>query len=142
MSARGVPAEQTMRFVIGFALVSLAVPVLFPGSFWLVFAAFCCFELCCGVYFPCQGILRSRYIAEDTRTGVMNLFRVPLNAIVVLVLTRAKDLGNQSVFAICAVALLAAAACQSLLIADPRAKASEYEMVDVRAEEEAGEHAV
>jgi hypothetical protein len=54
-----------------------------------VVLAFLIFEVCCGIYFPCFGTLRGMYIPEDRRAAVMNFFRVPLNALVVIVLIKA-----------------------------------------------------
>ena len=51
-----------------------------------LFWAFNVFELCCGIYFPLIGTLRSKIVPEQTRASVMNIFRIPLNLMVVLIL--------------------------------------------------------
>jgi hypothetical protein len=38
------------------------------------------------VFWPALGTMRSKYIPEQTRATIMNFFRVPLNAIVVIIL--------------------------------------------------------
>jgi hypothetical protein len=43
---------------------------------------------CCGIYWPALGTMRSRYIPEEVRATMMNIFRVPLNVIVVAVLIK------------------------------------------------------
>lgn len=67
-----------------FALASfcLAVPWL-SSNFYCTLAAFCCFEWCCGCYFPQIAMLRSTHLAEKARTSIISLFRVPLNCLVV-----------------------------------------------------------
>ena len=47
-----------------------------------------------------------RYIPEDTRAAVMNIFRIPLNAFVVLVLIKVKFMPIEVVFGICTAAHL------------------------------------
>jgi MFS transporter, MFS domain-containing protein family, molybdate-anion transporter len=69
------------------ALIAFIVPVMYSEHV-IAFFAFNLFELCCGFYFPTAGVLRSRYIPEEARATIMNLFRVPLNLIVVVVLTK------------------------------------------------------
>ena len=56
----------------------------------LCLAAFCVFELCCGIYFPCMGVMRGKYIPEEVRATMMNIFRVGLNLVVVLVLANVR----------------------------------------------------
>ena len=48
------------------------------------------FEAACGIYFPSMGIIKSKYVPEEVRATVYNIFRIPLNFIVVLVLANLK----------------------------------------------------
>lgn len=48
--------------------------------------AFCVFEGCVGVFWPSMMALRAHYVPEHMRSTIMNIFRVPLNAFVCLVL--------------------------------------------------------
>lgn len=50
-----------------------------------------------------MGILRSKFIPEDSRTTTMNLFRVPLNLIVVLTLMKVDTMPYFISFYVCAV---------------------------------------
>ncbi|KAJ3208746.1 Molybdate-anion transporter [Entophlyctis luteolus] len=52
----------------------------------LLFASFNLFEFSVGLYFPAIGTVRSMYIPEKVRSSVLNVFRIPLNLIVVIVL--------------------------------------------------------
>lgn len=71
---------------------------------WASPRMFLLFEVACGMFFPTYGTLRSKYIPEETRAAVMNLYRIPLNAFVILVLIKVKNLPVETVFTICACA--------------------------------------
>lgn len=65
------------------AVGSMAVPtVMF--EFWPVFIAFLVFESTVGMFNCCGGMLRSKYFPDKIQSSVMSVFRVPLNALVVL----------------------------------------------------------
>jgi hypothetical protein len=89
------------------------------------------FEVCCGLFWPLMGMQRSETIPEDIRSTVlhssshitrhtshvtrhtsqvMNLFRLPLNIFVVVVLS--KERHPSLVLMICAAALALASALQ------------------------------
>jgi hypothetical protein len=53
------------------------------------------FESCVGMYFPAIGKLRSKYFPDSHRSVVMNLFGIPLNAMVVSVFLSIERLGVQ-----------------------------------------------
>jgi MFS family permease len=69
----------------------------------VLFLIFCMFEFICGVMFPTYGALRSVYIEEEHRTTVMNIFRIPLNVFVVILLLNKRNLTISQTFGICAV---------------------------------------
>jgi len=50
------------------------------------FVAFMIFEFCVGLYFPSVGELKSELVPEHVRATMYNLYRVPLNAVVVTLL--------------------------------------------------------
>jgi hypothetical protein len=56
-------------------------------------ASFFAFEGCVGMYFPSIGTLRSKYVPDSHRSVIMNLFGIPLNALVVGVFLSIKKLG-------------------------------------------------
>ncbi len=41
--------------------------------------AFLLFELTVGMFYPSYGSIKSQNIPEEVRSGVMNIFRIPLN---------------------------------------------------------------
>ena len=65
----------------------------------LVFAVY---EICCGIYYPSVASVRARGIPESSRTTVMNWFRVPLNACVVIVLLALEGISEKARFLGCA----------------------------------------
>mmetsp|Transcript_17460 Transcript_17460/g.54937 ORF Transcript_17460/g.54937 Transcript_17460/m.54937 type:complete len:144 (+) Transcript_17460:1-432(+) len=69
----------------------------------LCFAAFCIFELCVGVYFPSVGVLKSSIVPERVRGTIYNLYRVPLNGVVVAALL--TNMSIAQVYTFCAVLL-------------------------------------
>lgn len=69
------------------------------------------FESCVGMYFPTIGTLRSKYFPDSHRSVVMNLFGIPLNAMVVTVFLSIEKLGVQGALAVSTSALAVATAC-------------------------------
>lgn len=84
------------------------------GHLRVCFAAFMLFEFCVGVYFPSIGVLKSEIVPEQVRGTMYNIYRVPLNAIVVVLLL--GHISMTTCFQLCA-CLLAAALCSMTAIA-------------------------
>jgi len=103
---------------VSFGMVSQFVGQTFsdadpaPGHHLVsILLAFLLFEFAIGVYFPSVGILKSEVVPERIRSTVYNIYRVPLNAVVVGLLL--SDMPLFSCYALCAcllgVAFVAAA---------------------------------
>ena len=58
--------------------------ITFIGQLQLV--SFCVFEFAVGVFWPSMMKMRSQHVPEEMRATVINLFRIPLNAFVCVVL--------------------------------------------------------
>lgn len=71
------------------------------------FVSFLVFEFCCGVYFPSIGVLKSEVVPERIRGTMYNIYRVPLNGLVVLLLL--TELKMTRVFGLCALCMCTAA---------------------------------
>jgi hypothetical protein len=69
------------------------------------------FESCVGMYFPAIGTLRSKYFPDSHRSVVMNLFGIPLNAMVVSVFLSIERLGVQGALGVSTAALATALGC-------------------------------
>lgn len=87
----------------GIAAVSFVVSCVLIDHQLALFGAFVTFELSCGLMFPTYGSLRSMYIPDEHRTTIMNIFRIPLNVFVILLLINKKFMSLQVVFGVCCV---------------------------------------
>jgi uncharacterized membrane protein YsdA (DUF1294 family) len=66
-----------------FAVASIAMGmVAFSSSGDVAFSAMNLFEMCVGVYFPVMGTMKGAIVPEDKRAAIYNLYRIPLNFIV------------------------------------------------------------
>eukprot|EP00520_Triparma_pacifica_P001068 CAMPEP_0118667398 /NCGR_PEP_ID=MMETSP0785-20121206/19766_1 /TAXON_ID=91992 /ORGANISM="Bolidomonas pacifica, Strain CCMP 1866" /LENGTH=545 /DNA_ID=CAMNT_0006561851 /DNA_START=104 /DNA_END=1737 /DNA_ORIENTATION=+ len=72
--------------------------------------AFFMFEACVGVYFPFIGTLRSKTVPDSHRSVIMNIFGIPLNALVVAVFLGIKKLGVDGALKVSAASLCVASA--------------------------------
>jgi hypothetical protein len=113
--ARGFAAHDCLRVALALGALSLSAP-LWTTDWRVLFVAFLVFELACGLYFPSSGTLRGRVIPERSRSAVMNLFRLPLNALVVAVLLNIENMSSASTFAMLVAWLVAALAGQHILM--------------------------
>lgn len=112
--AFGFRVERFSTLVFGIAAMALAVPTFsFNHDYRL--AAFVVFEVCCGVFWPSLAVMRSHYIPCNVRASVMNLFRMPLNGIVVLVLANLDKLDEAHVFKVASSCMCLAAFAQFCL---------------------------
>eukprot|EP00636_Phaeomonas_parva_P006210 CAMPEP_0118866648 /NCGR_PEP_ID=MMETSP1163-20130328/10480_1 /TAXON_ID=124430 /ORGANISM="Phaeomonas parva, Strain CCMP2877" /LENGTH=471 /DNA_ID=CAMNT_0006800979 /DNA_START=76 /DNA_END=1491 /DNA_ORIENTATION=+ len=89
--------------VHGLAAASCITPVLLPLNVELMMLSFMLLETMVGMFYPAYGTLRGKYVPEAKRSAIMNLFRVPLNLFVVLVLGNVDSLSTSAVFALCLV---------------------------------------
>jgi len=78
----------------------------------IVLLGFVCFEFCCGLYFPSISSIKGKVVPERLRSTIYNMYRVPMNAIVLIVLL--TNISISTVFLVCWVLLgLASAATWS-----------------------------
>lgn len=83
--------EVVGRQVLAVATACHLVPVATPDPL-ARFLSFLLFELCVGMYFPMMGTLKGRVVPEESRSAIYNLYRVPLNGIVVIALWAKIDM--------------------------------------------------
>lgn len=99
--------------IMSFATMAMAASN--TGFLRTCFTAFLAFEFCCGVYFPSIGVVKSDIVPENVRGTMYNIYRVPLNAVVVGLL-----LGNVSMikcFGLCAILLTLAMGSMAVICA-------------------------
>merc|ERR1719487_2272462 len=65
----------------------------------LVFFLFLIFEFTVGVYWPAMGVIKSRIVPEEYRSTIYNIYRVPLNGVVLGVLL--SNISLTSAFTVC-----------------------------------------
>ena len=121
LAARPPPALY-MRDVFAVASLALAVPSVLVTNGYVTLGSFCAFEAVCGVYWPSMGIIKSKYVPEEVRATMYNIFRVPLNLIVVVVLYNLGSISDDAVFATCAFLLGGAAVLQHVFFAMVKAE--------------------
>ena len=89
--------ETMMSLVLAGGIAAMGIVVM-SSSVYICLFCFCFFEGTCGIYFPAMGMLKAEYIPDNTRSTIMNLARVPLNAIVCVTLIYVGSLGQTTVF--------------------------------------------
>lgn len=112
------PPELFMRNMYIFGVLAFTVTAV-SQNVWQIYAALLAFEVICGVYFPAMGTMRAKYVPEVTRSAIMNYFRLPLNIIVCVALSRNMD--NAMVFRMCAIMMTMAVVCQQRLFSVSKA---------------------
>lgn len=115
----GVRTETFTACMLGLATIAMGGSTLAASSsamsLWTIVAGFFAFEGCVGMYFPSIGTLRSKYVPDSHRGVIMNLFGIPLNALVVSVFLSMKRLGMTGALGISTGALGVATACMIAL---------------------------
>eukprot|EP00899_Mesostigma_viride_P006904 jgi/Mesvir1/16214/Mv08472-RA.1 len=123
------PPDRFLTWVFSCASALLLVPVLvaqlleLPGSAptpaagalggggQLKLIAFVAFEVCVGIFWPSIMKLRSQAIPEECRSTILNLFRVPLNLFVCIVLYNVGSFPIANMFGMCSTFLALASFC-------------------------------
>lgn len=95
------------------ATVSFAL-MAFSTSETQTFMAFLLFEMTVGTYFPTMGTMKSVIVPESKRAAIYNLYRIPLNCIVLFSLL--TDMTPKQSFTLCTCMLASATFLQTRLI--------------------------
>ena len=114
-----MPIEEISKYTFITAGAALFVPVV-TSNYTLITLGFLVFEGCVGMYFPAMGTLKSKIVPESQRSTIYNIFRIPLNVIVLAVLLTKMEMSTA--FVCCAVMLFGAAYCQFKLVENLRNK--------------------
>lgn len=84
--------------------------------FSVIVASFMLVEFCVGMFMPIAGTLRSKYVPDALQGGILNIFRLPLNAIVVSGTHATDVMKPASVFKLVSGAFFAASMLQATLL--------------------------
>ena len=104
--------EQLAVIVFGVATCAFFM-VIYAGSATSTFLAMNLFEMCVGMYFPSMGTMKGMIVPEDKRAAIYNLFRIPLNFIVLFSLL--TDLTPHVSFILCCTMMAVATVLQMKL---------------------------
>jgi hypothetical protein len=122
LTSKSVGSEVSASLIYFVASISMAVPAAclsgyFDGDcFPKIIVSFLVMEFCVGLFMPVAGTLRSKYVPDALQGSILNIFRLPLNAIVVAG-THATDVLDPSVvFAMVSGSLFLAALLQASLV--------------------------
>lgn len=79
---------ETEQVLLGTLVLGLGAHGVMLHAVWRdetrLLAAFIVFEIAVGLYFPAMGTLKSKVVPEECRTTIYNIYRIPLNIVVVL----------------------------------------------------------
>lgn len=126
--AKESSAEVCASFVYFLASASMALPVACvsaasspaPYCQELILGSFLVVELCVGLFMPVAGTLRSKYVPDSLQGAILNIFRLPLNAIVVSGTYATDHLEASLVFKLVSGCFLFAALLQATMIPQRR----------------------
>jgi hypothetical protein len=104
--------EQLAVIVFGVAAFAFLM-VVYSGGATTTFLAMNLFEVCVGMYFPSMGTMKGMIVPENKRAAIYNLFRIPLNFIVLFSLL--TDLTPRVSFILCGTMMIVATALQMKL---------------------------
>jgi len=112
---------------VAFAISAGAAGGGSEGHLRLILLSFLSFEFAVGVYFPSIGTLKSEIVPEQVRGTVYNLYRMPLNAVVVGLLL--SNIAPATCFKLNALLMFLAALCiRSVQAGLPRKKCSDEDL--------------
>jgi len=106
------PVEKLGIVIFGVGAVAMAI-VSQEFNLTVSFLAMNLFEVCVGMYFPIMGTMKGGIVPEDKRAAIYNLYRIPLNFIVLFSLL--TDLTPGFSFMLNSTMLAASAILQAVL---------------------------
>ena len=119
--------EVCATLIYSLAGVTMAVPAIAlssssttePWFLTLILASFMLVEFCVGFFMPVAGTLRSKYVPDALQGAILNIFRLPLNIIVVSGTYASDVLEAPLVFKLVSGCFFAAAAIQFSMVLAP-----------------------
>ncbi|KAL3785604.1 hypothetical protein HJC23_004752 [Cyclotella cryptica] len=94
LSNAGVSASRSLVWILALSALScvaMAVPFTVhsnnsSGAHTVQYAGMLLYEFCIGAYYPAMGTVKGTIVPEDQRAAIYNVFRLPLNLMVLLYL--------------------------------------------------------
>lgn len=124
LGSKRVAPEFCASFVYFLAAVSMAVPAISLSNstnthFLGIIVSFMVVECCVGLFMPVAGTLRSKYVPDSLQGAILNIFRLPLNAVVVSGTYATDVMEAPTVFMLVSVCFFAAGALQITMMFGP-----------------------
>lgn len=122
LTSKAIGSEVSASIIYLVASISMAVPAsclsgfMDGDCFHKIIVAFLVMEFCVGLFMPVAGTLRSKYVPDALQGAILNIFRLPLNAIVVAGTHATDVLDHSVVFSLVSGCLFLAAVLQASLI--------------------------
>ena len=112
-------------FIFLLAALSMIVPIYYKDNYLYTLIAFLVMELCVGMFNACAATMRSEYIPDELQSSIMNIFRIPLNLLVVIGTFLAENSDSSGsvsyfVFGVCSSWFFLAAVLQVILSNRPK----------------------
>ena len=128
-------AVEQIGLIVMLVSVACHLTVYLSENVQVRFVAFLAFEACVGLYFPTIGTLKGDIVPEDMRSTIYNLYRLPLNVIVLMPLL--MNFSISTTFAVTSTMLAVATASAHFLKSVPKsAKALDQDVEAVMMIEE------
>ena len=123
----GKLAVEEIGLIVMVVSAACHLTVFFFDNVQIRFVAFLAFEACVGLYFPMMGTLKGEIVPEDMRSTIYNLYRLPLNVVVLMPLL--MNFSISTTFAVTTSILAVAVASAYVLKSVPKsAKALDQDM--------------
>jgi hypothetical protein len=122
----------TISILCSFCYLSCALLLLVPcilsleniHSFTTCLVSFLVYELIIGIYMPCEGVVRSMHIPNDTICSIMTMLRIVVNVSVALGVISTNYIPIRSAFALLSTLMMISAITQMSLV--PRHKQKDF----------------
>lgn len=124
IGSKATAPEASAAFIYLLGSVSMAVPALCLSGmfstdgncFTKLIVSFLVMEFSVGLFMPVAGTLRSKYVPDSLQGAILNIFRLPLNAVVVVGTYATDHMPHSEVYKGVSACLLLAALLQASLI--------------------------
>ena len=129
--------------VLGIAVMLVSsmamMAIVFSTSDVVSFVCMNLFEMCVGMYWPIMGTMKGGIVPEDQRAAIYNLFRIPLNFIVLTSLL--TDLTPTQSFLANTTMLAVGTVCQTMLMKS-RLHVNSMDQLKIKAMQEEEERSI
>jgi MFS family permease len=103
-------------------------PQLLTHKFEVSLAAFVTYEILVGIYMPCEGVLRAKYMPNESICSVMTILRIIVNLAVAFGVYMTNVVPLTTAFGLCSGALTISCALQFSLVQMPALTTSKVEV--------------